>query len=65
MNKVKLSDVLIFIFSVVLAVLVMFWIAAGVSGGEMFTSKNIIEISLFFIIGIPVIYGLSRFFSKK
>ena len=65
MNNVKLSDILIFIFSVVLVVIVMFWIAVGVSGGDMFSLKNAFEISLFFIIGIPVIYIIRRFIFKN
>ena len=62
MNKSKLRDLFIVILFILLCVIITLSMTADVSGDSIFSAKNIKKVSLFFIIGVPVVYIIEKYF---
>ena len=65
MKKIILRDIFIGIFCFAIILLVSLHQTAIGEGGKIFTARNIIQVSLFFIIGIPIAYIIEKYFSKR
>jgi hypothetical protein len=65
MNKSKLRDLFIVILFGTISFLVALRMTAGVNGDSMFYVKNIKKVSLFFIIVVPVVDSIEKYFFKR